>query len=219
MGSVQGERKCPKCGNNNGVYIDYYKTYESCFLCPQCNWGYEIRARWFAQDTLHQLRKLMCDNLAAETGPGDLYKSFYAKERVSKFRKLVRDKPWSEAGAQIERILAVLLSESKAHGYDQGANEVRKFEDIEVRKLEDMIKRSTSQWQDSDWSYIRRLSERWELQAFEDGKPAFDYIESPPKIMAVPQSKLRPMSELIIRDKGEEFSLDEEFRLDDEQTD
>ena len=158
------------------------------FLCPHCNWGFEVKARWFAQDTLHQLRKLMCDNLAAETGPADLFRSHlsHRKERVSKLRKLVRDKPWSEAGPQIERILAVLLSESKAHGYDQGANEVRKFEDIEVRKLEDMIKRSTSQWQDSDWSYIRRLSKRWELQALEDGKPAFDYIEEPPKLYFIP---------------------------------
>ena len=210
MGSLHGERKCPKCGNNNGVYINYYKTYEYCFLCPQCNWGYEIKARWFAQDTLHQLRKLMCDNLAAETGPGDLYNSFYAKERVSKFRKLVRDKPWSEAGPQIERILAVLLSESKAHGYDQGANEV-KFKDIEVRKLEDMLKRSISQWQDSDWSYIRELSERWALQELENGELAFDYIEEPPKLYFIPQSELRPISELRIKEGEKEYELRTHF--------
>ncbi len=172
MGSVQGKRKCPKCGNNNGVYIDHYKTGEYCFLCPQCNWGYEIIARRFAQDTLGQLEKL------------------------------VRGKPLSEDGPQIERILAVLLSECKAHGYDQGANE--------IRKLEDMLKRSISQWQDSDWSYIRELCKYGALDELENGKTAFDYIESPPKIRFVPQSALRPISELIIRDKGEEFRADNE---------
>jgi len=211
MGSVQGERQCPKCGNNSAVYINYYKTYEYCFLCPQCNWGYEIRARWFAQDTLHQLRKLMRDDLAAEAEDVDLYRSHlsHGKERVSKVRKSVQDKPWSEAGPQIERILAVLLSESKAHGYDP--DEVRKFEDIKVRKLEDMLKRSISQWQDSDWSYIRELSERWALQELENGELAFDYIEEPPKLMEVPYSALRPISELRIKDGEKEYELKTHF--------
>ncbi len=199
MSTVQNhEVKCPKCGNNSGVNELDCRSQEDWFRCLQCNWGYQQIARRFAQDTLHQLRKLMCDNLAAETGPADLFTSHlsHGKERVSKLRKLVRDKPWSEAGPQIERILAVLLSESKAHGYDQGANEVRKFEDIEVRKLEDMLKRSISQWQDSDWSYIRKLSKRWALQELENGEPAFDYIEGPPEIVQVPFSALRPMTEL-----------------------
>ncbi len=154
----------------------------------------------------------MCDNLAAETEPADLFTSHlsHGEERVSKLRKLVRDKPWSEAGPQIERILAVLLSESKAHGYDQGANE-REFEDIEVRKLEDMLKRSISQWQDSDWSYIRELSERWELQELENGELAFDYIEEPPKLYFIPQSELRPISELRIKDGEKEYELKTHF--------
>ena len=186
MGSVQGERKCPKCGNNNGVYIDHYKTGEYCFLCPQCNWGYEIKARWFAQDTLHQLRKL------------------------------VQDKPWSDAGPQIERILAVLLSESKAHGYDQGANAGREFEDIDVKKLDDMLKRSISQWQDSDWSFIRGISERWALQELENGELAFDYIEEPPKLYFIPQSELRPISELRIKDGEKEYELRTHFGSEEE---
>lgn len=152
------ELECPKCGNNSGVYeLDCF-IQEEWFRCLHCNWGYQTIARRFAQDTLHQLKKL------------------------------VRDKPWSEVELQIERILAVLLSECKAHGRDQG--------DDAVIKLEDVLKRSISQWQDSDWSVIRELSECRAMFELENGKVAFDYIESPPEIVRVPQSAIRPITEL-----------------------
>jgi len=157
-GVCDEQRECPKCGKNSGVYILHTRSNEEVFSCLQCNWGYEIKGRLFAQDTLHQLSKLVCG------------------------------KPLSEAGPQIERILAVLLSECKAHGRDQGPNE--------VMKLEDLLKRSASHWQDSDWAHIRDLSKCVSLYELENGQIALDYIEHPPEIVQVPFSALQPMAEL-----------------------
>ena len=101
---------------------------------------------------------------------------------------MVQDSAPSNKWPLVTSILKSLLDACRAHGYtdDDGA----------VQQLLTWRSKDSPAVTEDDWKNLKALCSHRNLFALDQGNVIFDHVEQAPKIVSIPISELRPMSEL-----------------------
>jgi hypothetical protein len=112
----------------------------------------------------------------------------FGAKTLDELRRAVAGSDPSERWPLIKSILKSLLGECREHGYTE--------DDSAVQQLQAWLKKEATVVTEADWKGLKALSCHRSLFALDKGNVIFDYVEQAPRIVSIPISELRPMSEL-----------------------
>jgi len=112
----------------------------------------------------------------------------FGAETLDELRCVVGDSDRSARWPLVTSILRSLLDECREHGYTD--------DDRTAQQLLAYVSKQAPAVTEADWKNLKALSNCQSLLAMDNGNVIFDYVEQAPKIVYIPMSGLRPMSEL-----------------------
>jgi hypothetical protein len=146
--------------------------------CPNCgnplgDYGYDWDEEWFVCEVCGWGFQLNPRRFGASV--------------LSELREVVGKAGPLEWTAESDELLANLENQLIQNGWSSADA---------LLKLQDILKRPFSERNLDDWEHVKHLSRAHDLLVLKDGKLVRDYVEEPPKLYRVPNSKLRPIEEL-----------------------